>query len=162
MRRSAAGMPVSCGVWWGRWAGEAAVAADAGLLGGDGGRARIIRLPGPEDNGALDEFLELALSYEQKAPASLQGFMAWLRAAETEVKRDMEIRRDEVRVRQQSAAVCRSGVGLPGLGADDFVPKQPVVQRLEVRHVQYRPELRSHLRRLFRVDAKVPGCGHYV
>ncbi|MEF5008140.1 3'-5' exonuclease, partial [Escherichia coli] len=45
-----------------------------------------------------DEFLELALTCEQKAPASLQGFMAWLRAADTEVKRDMEIARDEVRV----------------------------------------------------------------
>ena len=29
---------------------------------------------------------------------SLQGFVAWLRAAPTEVKRDMEIARDEVRV----------------------------------------------------------------
>ncbi|MCL2713629.1 MAG: double-strand break repair helicase AddA [Alphaproteobacteria bacterium] len=65
---------------------------------GDGGRARMLRRLGPEANDALDEFLELALSYETKAPASLQGFMAWLRAADTEVKRDMEISRDEVRV----------------------------------------------------------------
>lgn len=70
----------------------------AWLLGGDGGRARILRRLGHEANDALDEFLELALSYEQKAPASLQGFMAWLRAADLEVKRDMEISRDEVRV----------------------------------------------------------------
>lgn len=70
----------------------------AWLLGGDGGRARILRRLGHEANDALDEFLELALSYEKKAPASLQGFMAWLRAADTEVKRDMEISRDEVRV----------------------------------------------------------------
>ena len=59
---------------------------------------RILRRLGHEANDALDEFLELALSYERKAPASLQGFMAWLRAADTEVKRDMEISRDEVRV----------------------------------------------------------------
>jgi ATP-dependent helicase/nuclease subunit A len=70
----------------------------AWLLSGDGGRARIQRRLGHEANDALDEFLELALSYERKAPASLQGFMAWLRAADTEVKRDMEISRDEVRV----------------------------------------------------------------
>jgi ATP-dependent helicase/nuclease subunit A len=70
----------------------------AWLLGGDGGRARILRRLGHEANDALDEFLELALNYERKAPASLQGFMAWLRAADTEVKRDMEITRDEVRV----------------------------------------------------------------
>ena len=47
---------------------------------------------------ALDEFLELALTYEQREPASLQGFLAWMRAADTEIKRDMEISRDEVRV----------------------------------------------------------------
>jgi ATP-dependent helicase/nuclease subunit A len=70
----------------------------AWLLGGDGGRARILRRLGHEANDALDEFLELALNYERKAPASLQGFVAWLRAADTEVKRDMEISRDEVRV----------------------------------------------------------------
>ena len=70
----------------------------AWLLGGDGGRARVLRRLGHEANDALDEFLELALGYERRAPASLQGFMAWLRAADTEVKRDMEISRDEVRV----------------------------------------------------------------
>jgi ATP-dependent helicase/nuclease subunit A len=70
----------------------------AWLLGGDGGRARILRRLGHEANDALDEFLELALNYERKAPASLQGFVAWLRSADTEVKRDVEISRDEVRV----------------------------------------------------------------
>ncbi|GCC49274.1 hypothetical protein chiPu_0033646, partial [Chiloscyllium punctatum] len=58
----------------------------------------MLRRLGHEANDALDEFLELALGYERKAPASLQGFVAWLRAADTEVKRDMEISRDEVRV----------------------------------------------------------------
>lgn len=70
----------------------------AWLLGGDKGRARMLKRLGTEANDALDEFLELALSYERKAPASLQGFMAWLRAADTDVKRDMEMGRDEVRV----------------------------------------------------------------
>jgi ATP-dependent helicase/nuclease subunit A len=70
----------------------------AWLLGGDGGRSRILKRLGHEANDALDEFLELALGYERRAPASLQGFMAWLRAADLEVKRDMEISRDEVRV----------------------------------------------------------------
>ncbi|WP_425907367.1 double-strand break repair helicase AddA [Nitrobacter sp. TKz-YC02] len=81
---------------------ETPFALFAWLLGGqgeiDGGRRRILRRLGHEANDALDEFLELALTYERKAPASLQGFMAWLRAADTEVKRDMEISRDEVRV----------------------------------------------------------------
>jgi ATP-dependent helicase/nuclease subunit A len=81
-----------------RFAGETPFSFYAWLLGGDGGRARILRRLGHEANDALDEFLELALNYERKAPASLQGFIAWLRAADTEVKRDMEISRDEVRV----------------------------------------------------------------
>jgi ATP-dependent helicase/nuclease subunit A len=81
-----------------RFAGETPFAFYAWLLGGEGGRARILGRLGHEANDALDEFLELALNYERKAPASLQGFMAWLRAADTEVKRDMEISRDEVRV----------------------------------------------------------------
>ncbi|MEH6951986.1 double-strand break repair helicase AddA [Nitrobacter sp. NHB1] len=77
---------------------ESPFAFFAWLLGGDGGRLRILRRLGHEANDALDEFLELALTYERKAPAALQGFMAWLRAADTDVKRDMEISRDEVRV----------------------------------------------------------------
>jgi len=81
-----------------RFASSTPFAFYAWLLGGDGGRARILKRLGHEANDALDEFLELALNYERKAPASLQGFVAWLRAADTEVKRDMEISRDEVRV----------------------------------------------------------------
>ena len=81
-----------------RFTHETPFAFYAWLLGGDGGRQRILRRLGQEANDALDEFLELALNYERKAPASLQGFMAWLRSADTEVKRDMEISRDEVRV----------------------------------------------------------------
>src|SRR6516165_6083740 len=78
-----------------RSARETPFAFFAWLLGGDGGRQRILKRLGHEAIDALDEFLELALGYERKAPASLQGFMAWLRAADTEVKRDMEISRNE-------------------------------------------------------------------
>ncbi|HUI97701.1 MAG TPA: double-strand break repair helicase AddA [Xanthobacteraceae bacterium] len=70
----------------------------AWLLGPEGGRRRFLRRLGPEVTDALDEFLALALDYERREPPSLQGFLAWLRAAQTEIKRDMEISRDEVRV----------------------------------------------------------------
>lgn len=70
----------------------------ARLLGAGGGRRRILARLGPEANDALDEFLNLALAYERRETPSLQGFVAWLRAANAEVKRDMEIARDEVRV----------------------------------------------------------------
>lgn len=70
----------------------------AWLLGGAGGRAEFLRRLGPEANDALDEFLELALSYEMREAASLQGFMHWLRSADIEIKRDMDVARSEVRV----------------------------------------------------------------
>jgi ATP-dependent helicase/nuclease subunit A len=70
----------------------------AWLLGAEGGRARILARLGFEAADALDEFLQLALDYERRETPSLQGFLAWLRAAPTEIKRDMEMTRDEVRV----------------------------------------------------------------
>jgi ATP-dependent helicase/nuclease subunit A len=70
----------------------------ARLLGPGRGRKKFLSRLGPEANDALDEFLNLALDYETRETPSLQGFVAWLRAAQAEVKRDMEQDRDEVRV----------------------------------------------------------------
>jgi ATP-dependent helicase/nuclease subunit A len=70
----------------------------AKLLGAGGARKNFLGRLGVEANDALDEFLNLALDYERRDTPSLQGFVAWLRHAQTEVKRDMEIARDEVRV----------------------------------------------------------------
>jgi ATP-dependent helicase/nuclease subunit A len=104
----------------------------AWLLGGDNGRARILRRLGREANDALDEFLELALSYEKKAPASLQGFIAWLRAADTEVKRDMEISRDEVRVMTVHGA---KGLEAPVVIMADTTTSPSDTQRLRLIHL---------------------------
>jgi len=104
----------------------------AWLLGGDGGRARILKRLGHEATDALDEFLELALSYERKAPASLQGFMAWLRAADTEVKRDMEIKRDEVRVMTVHGA---KGLEAPVVFLVDTTTSPSDTQRLRLIHL---------------------------
>jgi ATP-dependent helicase/nuclease subunit A len=70
----------------------------ARLINAHGGRAKILKRLGHEAADALDEFLNLALDYEQSETPSLQGFVAWLRAASASIKRDMEIKRDEVRV----------------------------------------------------------------
>jgi ATP-dependent helicase/nuclease subunit A len=70
----------------------------AHVLGPKRGRAKFLARLGLEANDALDEFLNLALDYETRATPSLQGFVNWLRAAQSEVKRDMEMVRDEVRV----------------------------------------------------------------
>jgi ATP-dependent helicase/nuclease subunit A len=70
----------------------------ARVLGAERGRSSFLARLGHEADDALDEFLNLALDYERRETPSLQGFVAWLRAAQTDVKRDMEITRDEVRV----------------------------------------------------------------
>jgi len=70
----------------------------ATLLGSGGARKNFLARLGAEANDAIDEFLNLALDYERRETPSLQGFVAWLRDARAEVKRDMEIARDEVRV----------------------------------------------------------------
>jgi ATP-dependent helicase/nuclease subunit A len=70
----------------------------AHVLGPLRGRAKFLCRLGPEANDALDEFLNFALDYEARQTPSLQGYLAWLRAAQSEVKRDMEMVRDEVRV----------------------------------------------------------------
>jgi ATP-dependent helicase/nuclease subunit A len=79
-------------------AGEPPFAFYARVLGPEQGRKRFLARLGPEATDALDEFLNLALEYEKRETPSLQGFVAWLRAANAQVKRDMEIARDEVRV----------------------------------------------------------------
>ncbi len=104
----------------------------AWLLGGDGGRKRILRRLGHEANDALDEFLELALGYERKAAASLQGFMAWLRTADLEVKRDMEISRDEVRVMTVHGA---KGLEAPVVFLVDTTSSPSDTQRLRLVHL---------------------------
>ena len=54
---------------------------------------------GPEAEDPVDEFLAQALAYERTHPPSLQGFLHWLDAGATEIKRDLEQGdRDEVRV----------------------------------------------------------------
>src|SRR3984893_7781967 len=115
-----------------RFRTETPFAFYAWLLSGDNGRARILRRLGREANDALDEFLELALSYEKKAPASLQGFMAWLRAADTEVKRDMEISRDEVRVMTVHGA---KGLEAPLVIMADTTTSPSDTQRLRLIHL---------------------------
>ena len=70
----------------------------ARVLGPKTARKRFLGAARPEATDALDEFLNIALDYERRDTPSLQGFVAWLRSAQREVKRDMEISRDEVRV----------------------------------------------------------------
>ncbi len=63
------------------------------------GRASLVSRLGVDAGDAIDEFLNLAVSYERSHIPSLQGFLHWVEAGRTEVKRDLEHSgRDEVRV----------------------------------------------------------------
>ena len=70
----------------------------AAVLDHDGGRMKLLERLGPEAADGIDEFLNLALTYDDQAPPSLTGFLGWIRADARQIKRDMEQGRDEVRV----------------------------------------------------------------
>ncbi len=70
----------------------------ARILGPEHGRKRFLQRLGAEAEDVLDEFLTQALAYERLEAPTLQGFLAWLDEGTSEIKRDTETRRDEVRV----------------------------------------------------------------
>jgi ATP-dependent helicase/nuclease subunit A len=68
------------------------------VLARDGGRRAMMARLGSEAADALDEFMSIALAFESTDIPTLRGFLAAMRASEVNVKRDMELGRDEVRV----------------------------------------------------------------
>ena len=71
----------------------------AQILGPMMGRAHLLSRLREEANDPIDEFLALALGYEQSHPPSLQGFLRWLEEGEAQIKRDLDQGvRDEVRI----------------------------------------------------------------
>ncbi len=85
-----------------RWRAEAALVPPfefyASVLDRDGGRSRMLARLGPEAADPIDEFLNLALAYDDGAPPSLLGFLQSVRSSDREIKRDMDEGRDAVRV----------------------------------------------------------------
>ena len=67
------------------------------LLSENGRRALIDRL-GEEINDPVDQFLNLALEFQNDQPLSLQTFLAWLRSGRNEVKRNMERNEGAVKI----------------------------------------------------------------
>lgn len=63
-----------------------------------GGRVRLLARLGPEAAEGVDALLALAQDYEAAGPASLTGFIGWLDADETSVKRQAEAAGDKIRV----------------------------------------------------------------
>ena len=85
-----------------RWRREAEVrdphAFFARILGPDKGRQALLNRLGAEAEDVIDEFLAQTLAYEKTNVPSLEGFLDWMVSGETEIKRDTDTRRDEVRV----------------------------------------------------------------
>ena len=97
----------------------------AEVLGARGGRRAALARLGAEAADPLDEFLAMALVYERTHGPSLQGFLHWLGAGETEVTRDLDQRgRNEVRVLTVHGA---KGLQAPVVFLPDTlqVPTQP-------------------------------------
>lgn len=53
-----------------------------------GGRSRFIGRMGYEVSEILDDYLSLALKYELQHPPFLQGFIAWFKSSDVEIKRE--------------------------------------------------------------------------
>jgi ATP-dependent helicase/nuclease subunit A len=60
------------------------------VLGKKGGKASFLKRLGQDAEEALDEFLNLALDYEQKNTPSLQAFIQWIQSGDIIIKRDLE------------------------------------------------------------------------
>jgi ATP-dependent helicase/nuclease subunit A len=63
-----------------------------------GGKEKLLARLGPESADAIDEFLSLTLAHERGHSPSLERFLDWVERGGTEIKRDMERGRNEVRV----------------------------------------------------------------
>jgi ATP-dependent helicase/nuclease subunit A len=85
-----------------RWRADAAYMPPfefyAARLDADGLRQRFVAALGTEAGDAIDELLNLALTYGETAAPSLQGFLHLMRSSTAEIKRDLDAARGEVRV----------------------------------------------------------------
>jgi ATP-dependent helicase/nuclease subunit A len=70
----------------------------SGVLSRDRGRAAFLKAIGHEAGEPVDAFLQQCLDYEREGLSTMAGFLAWLEATATSLKRDMEQGSGEVRV----------------------------------------------------------------
>ncbi len=70
----------------------------ARLLSADGGRQAFRARLGVEVDDVLDEFLALTIAYEEAGTPGLEGFLAWMAAAPTEIKRELTSTKGMVRI----------------------------------------------------------------
>ncbi len=68
------------------------------LTGAMDGRRKLVARLGPEANDPIDELLNAASAYAASHTASLQGFIRWFDAGDTDLKREAGESSDQVRV----------------------------------------------------------------
>lgn len=70
----------------------------AHLLGREGGRKAFVSHLGREVEDVLDAFLQAALDHERSGGKGLEGFLAVLESSSPEIKREVDMNTDEIRV----------------------------------------------------------------
>ncbi|KZL27160.1 double-strand break repair helicase AddA [Pseudovibrio sp. WM33] len=70
----------------------------AKIMGTDGYRQKFRERLGTEVDDVLDEFLSLTLTYEKSGTPGMEGFLAWLAEAPTEIKRELNASKGMVRI----------------------------------------------------------------
>lgn len=99
------------------------------ILHAEGGRAALLARLGPDAADPIDDFLAAALDFEADHVPSMEGFLHWLEIGGTEVKRDLEQGRNEVRVMtvhgakglQAEIVFLADACGVPAPQTDDRI-----------------------------------------
>ena len=99
--------------------GPAAVSGEGAAA--SGRKALAARL-GPEALDAIDEFLDLALAYEEEQPPSLQGFVHWFAGGRAEAKREAATAGEAVRIMTVHGA---KGLEAPVVFVADDLHRRP-------------------------------------
>jgi ATP-dependent helicase/nuclease subunit A len=111
------------------------------VLDAEGGRRALLSRLGPDAEDPIEEFLGLTLEFERNNAPSLEGFLHWVEASATEVKREMEQAKGQVRVMTVHGAkglqapivflpdtrgVPKSSPSIFWLGEDNDIPAWPL------------------------------------
>ncbi len=93
------------------------------------GRARLLARLGPEAEDGIDALQNLALAYERTEVPSLTGFLSWIEADDTEIRRQLESGGGRIRVMTVHGA---KGLEAPLVILPDTVRKKEQKLRSEV------------------------------
>jgi ATP-dependent helicase/nuclease subunit A len=93
------------------------------------GRARLLARLGPEAEDGIDALQNLALAYERTEVPSLTGFLSWLEAEDTEIRRQLESAGGRIRVMTVHGA---KGLEAPLVILPDTVRRKEQKLRSEV------------------------------